>query len=58
MLVRMGKIAVEDIDRLRVYVDLDGTKIPSFMEDPQQYLKNLDRIAEMNGLTDVELANV
>lgn len=54
----MGKIAWQDIDVLRPYVELQDTQIPFFMEDMTSYRKHLDRIAEANGLTDEMLTAV
>lgn len=56
MLVRLGKVSHEDIERLRDYADLEETRVPFFMEDIKQYRQHLDRIAAANGLTDEVLA--
>ncbi|XP_060074501.1 putative tyrosine carboxypeptidase MATCAP2 [Ylistrum balloti] len=58
MMMRLGKVAYQDIDRLKGYADLEGTRVPTFMEDRATYIKHLDRIAEANGLTDQVLQNV
>ncbi|XP_076449561.1 microtubule-associated tyrosine carboxypeptidase 1-like [Babylonia areolata] len=58
LLVRMGKVAHGDIDRLMDHFQLDGTRIPSFMEDLSAYRRQLNHIAECNGLTDSVLADV
>ncbi|OWF52391.1 uncharacterized protein KIAA0895-like [Mizuhopecten yessoensis] len=55
MMMRLGKVAFQDIERLRGYADLEGTRVPTFMEDRTSYIKHLDRIAEANGLTDLVL---
>ncbi|PVD20897.1 hypothetical protein C0Q70_19060 [Pomacea canaliculata] len=52
MLMRLGKIAHEDVDRLSELSVLDNTRIPSFMMDMKKYICQLDYIAECNGLTD------
>lgn len=52
LLIRLGKIAWQDIDILRPYAELQDTQVPFFMEDMTAYRKHLDRIAEANGLTD------
>nr|XP_022344544.1 uncharacterized protein KIAA0895-like [Crassostrea virginica]XP_022344545.1 uncharacterized protein KIAA0895-like [Crassostrea virginica] len=58
MLIRLGKIAWQDIDAIQSYADLQDTQIPFFMEDMTAYRKHLDRIAEANGLTDEILTAV
>ncbi|XP_033752755.1 uncharacterized protein KIAA0895-like [Pecten maximus] len=58
MMMRLGKVAYQDVDRLKGYADLEGTRVPTFMEDRTSYIKHLDRIAEANGLTDLVLQNV
>lgn len=52
MLVRLGKIAWEDIEKLEAIADLENTRIPFFMEDIKHYHSCLDKIVEANGLTD------
>lgn len=52
MLMRLGKIAHEDVDRLSELSVLDNTRIPCFMMDMKKYICQLDYIAECNGLTD------
>ena len=58
LLVRLGKVAHGDIERLVDHCQLDGTRIPSFMNDLTVYRKQLNHIAECNGLTDSMLADV
>ncbi|KAL3859923.1 hypothetical protein ACJMK2_010106 [Sinanodonta woodiana] len=58
LLVRLGKIAFEDINMLKDYTDVKNTRIPFFMEDLNTYHKLLDRIAEANALTDDVLREV
>ncbi|KAK7114108.1 hypothetical protein V1264_000228 [Littorina saxatilis] len=58
LLVRLGKVAHNDIERLVEHCQLDGTRIPSFMTDLRAYRKQLNHIATCNGLTDSLLADV
>ncbi|KAL5022432.1 hypothetical protein ScPMuIL_001587 [Solemya velum] len=58
LLVRLGKISFQDIDKAIGYANLENTKIPFFMEDMEQYHRHLDRIAETNGLTRDVLADL
>lgn len=58
MMMRLGKVAYQDVERLKGYADLEGTRVPTFMENRNSYIKHLDRIAEANGLTDHVLQDV
>lgn len=58
MLIRLGKIAWEDIGKLESIADLENTRIPFFMEDLKHYHSCLDKIAEANCLTAEVLEDV
>lgn len=60
MLVRLGKVAYKDVDRLCVtdIAQLDNTRIPWFMDDLSVYRYQLDHIADTNGLSDSVLSAV
>lgn len=58
LLVQLGKISWEDIDKVELLGNLDESKVPFFMEDLTVYHKHLDRICEANGLTDDVLREV
>jgi len=60
LLVRLGKVAYEDVDRECVteLAQLDKTRIPWFMDDLNIYRKQLDHIAKVNGLKDDILSSV
>jgi hypothetical protein len=58
LLVQLGKISWEDIDKVALLGNLDDTKIPFFMQDLEAYHKYLDRICEANDLTDDILEDV
>jgi hypothetical protein len=58
LLVRLGKVAHGDIDRLLDHATLEDTRIPSFMNDLSEYRKQLNHIAETNGLMDSLLREV
>ncbi|KAK7498843.1 hypothetical protein BaRGS_00009935 [Batillaria attramentaria] len=58
MLVRLGKVAHGDVDRLMEHCQVEGTRIPSFMNDLAQYRQQLNNIAFCNGLTDTMLEDV
>ena len=46
----MGKISYEDIDKLRPHFNSVKTKIPTFMQDIDQYKQHLERIVQVNNL--------
>ncbi|XP_067652132.1 putative tyrosine carboxypeptidase MATCAP2 [Haliotis asinina] len=58
LLLKLGKIAHEDIEMLEEYADLENTRIPNFMHNMTIYRQHVDRIAQCNGLTDQVLADV
>lgn len=58
LLMELGKIAWEDIGRLEPFAELENTRIPFFMKDIQHYHNCLDKIVEVNGLTDEVLEDV
>lgn len=58
LLMRLGKVAHGDIDKLVNHGQLEGTRVPSFMSNLSEYRKQLNHIAETNGLTDDILSQV
>ncbi|XP_064610945.1 putative tyrosine carboxypeptidase MATCAP2 isoform X3 [Liolophura sinensis] len=58
LLLSLGKIAYQDVDRLKELADLGNTRIPGFMRDYDNYKRCLDRVATVNGLTEEVLAGV
>merc|ERR1712224_858619 len=46
----MGKVSYEDIEMLRPHYNPTKTKIPTFMQDIDQYRNLLDRIVQTNNL--------
>nr|XP_054748680.1 microtubule-associated tyrosine carboxypeptidase-like [Lytechinus pictus] len=59
-LVKMGRVAYQDIERLRnEAVFAEGVvSVPSFMADKDKYLQNLNEIRLKNRLTDKDLCEV
>lgn len=49
-LCRMGKVALEDVEKFKDLMNVEGTKIPQFMMDMDAYRNHLDRIVETNQL--------
>ena len=58
LLIRLGKIDWQDIEKLAPMADLENTRIPFFMKDLQFYHECLDKIVEANALTDDVLEDV
>ncbi|XP_043937374.1 uncharacterized protein KIAA0895-like homolog [Protopterus annectens] len=58
LLVRLGKVSYEDVDKLRLLATLDRTRIPHFMMDQERYVEQLDHIVAVNGLNDDELCQL
>ena len=50
LLTQMGKVSYEDIEMLRPHYRAEKTKIPTFMQDIDQYRNLLDRIVQTNNL--------
>ncbi|CAH1268768.1 KIAA0895L [Branchiostoma lanceolatum] len=57
-LMRMGKVSWRDLGRLQEHMQTDGTRIPSFMDNLDQYRKLLDYIVMANGLSDDQASGV
>uniref|UniRef100_A0A8C5M3S0 KIAA0895 n=1 Tax=Leptobrachium leishanense TaxID=445787 RepID=A0A8C5M3S0_9ANUR len=55
LLMAMGKISFEDINRLKHMAVRKGTKIPDFLKDTRQYMNHLNNIMKVNRLTDEKL---
>merc|ERR1712226_705597 len=52
-LIQLGKVAFEDVNRLKKLANKDEVFIvPSFMHDKEEYLNRLDFIMNKNGLRD------
>ncbi|XP_053324041.1 putative tyrosine carboxypeptidase MATCAP2 [Spea bombifrons] len=52
LLISMGKISYEDIERLKDFAVLDNARIPQFLQDKSRYMECLERIMEVNELSD------
>ncbi|XP_023665501.2 putative tyrosine carboxypeptidase MATCAP2 [Paramormyrops kingsleyae] len=55
LLMALGKVSFEDVDRLKGLAVMDHVRIPHFLQDQARYLGQLEKIMEVNRLTDVEL---
>ncbi|XP_069073407.1 microtubule-associated tyrosine carboxypeptidase 1 [Pleurodeles waltl] len=56
MLVALGKVSYEDVDRLKKFAMLENPRIPHFLRDQERYQQQLDYIIEVNQLNDEELS--
>ncbi|XP_075442739.1 putative tyrosine carboxypeptidase MATCAP2 isoform X2 [Ascaphus truei] len=55
LLTSMGKVSFEDVDRLKDLAVLDNMRIPQFLQDRSRYMEYLEKIMQVNELTDAEL---
>ncbi|KAG7469658.1 hypothetical protein MATL_G00131180 [Megalops atlanticus] len=55
LLTALGKVSYEDIDRLAVLATMEHVRIPHFLQDQARYREQLDKIMEVNQLTDEQL---
>ncbi|XP_061112185.1 putative tyrosine carboxypeptidase MATCAP2 [Conger conger] len=55
LLMSLGKVSYEDIDRLRGLAVMERTRLPHFLRDRGRYARQLHRIMEVNQLSDAEL---
>lgn len=58
LLTSLGKVAFEDVERLRPFAQLENTRLPHFMRDMEKYYHHLNHIMEMNQLSDEELQSL
>ncbi|XP_075247285.1 microtubule-associated tyrosine carboxypeptidase 1-like [Convolutriloba macropyga] len=57
-LMRCGKLAWEDVERVKGLADYENTRIPSFMRDMAFYRSRLDFILKINGLRDADFKSL
>ncbi|XP_018609837.1 uncharacterized protein KIAA0895 [Scleropages formosus] len=55
LLMALGKVSFEDVDRLKSLAAMDHVRIPHFLQDRALYMEQLKKIMEVNHLTDEEL---
>ncbi|XP_024151622.1 uncharacterized protein KIAA0895 [Oryzias melastigma] len=58
LLMALGKVSFEDVDRLRVLAQMDNSRIPHFMQDEVKYSEQLTKIITVNQLSDEELKTI
>ncbi|XP_013997938.1 uncharacterized protein KIAA0895 isoform X1 [Salmo salar] len=55
LLMSLGKVSYEDVDRLKGLAQMEPVRIPHFLQDTACYAEQLEKIMEVNQLTDEEL---
>ncbi|KAK9526190.1 hypothetical protein VZT92_014903 [Zoarces viviparus] len=55
LLMALGKVSFEDVDRLKALAQMENVRIPHFMQDQARYAEQLEKIMAVNQLTDEEL---
>ncbi|XP_054427244.1 putative tyrosine carboxypeptidase MATCAP2 [Pteronotus mesoamericanus] len=55
LLTALGKVSYEDVDRLKALAATENTRVPHFLQDQRRYREQLEKIMEVNELTDREL---
>ncbi|XP_072530785.1 putative tyrosine carboxypeptidase MATCAP2 isoform X2 [Salminus brasiliensis] len=55
LLTALGKVSYEDVERLKGLAVMEHVRIPHFLQDQSRYSEQLQKIMEVNQLTDEEL---
>uniref|UniRef100_A0A8C5K2A0 Microtubule associated tyrosine carboxypeptidase 2 n=1 Tax=Jaculus jaculus TaxID=51337 RepID=A0A8C5K2A0_JACJA len=55
LLTALGKVSYEDVDRLKELAVTENIRVPHFLQDHSRYMGHLEKIMEVNELTDAEL---
>ncbi|RXM99290.1 hypothetical protein EOD39_11820 [Acipenser ruthenus] len=55
LLTALGKVSYEDVDRLKEIAMMENVRIPYFLQDQHRYMEQLNKIMEVNQITDAEL---
>ncbi|ROK35650.1 hypothetical protein DPX16_17393 [Anabarilius grahami] len=58
LLMALGKVSYEDVERLKGVALMDHVRIPHFLQDQARYTEQLHKIMEVNQLTDEELCSI
>ncbi|KAM8767586.1 uncharacterized protein KIAA0895-like isoform X1 [Acanthopagrus latus] len=58
LLMALGKVSFEDVDRLKALAQMENVRIPHFMQDQARYAEQLTKIMAVNQLTDEELKTI
>ncbi|XP_060226978.1 putative tyrosine carboxypeptidase MATCAP2 isoform X3 [Meriones unguiculatus] len=58
LLTALGKVSYEDVERLKGLAVTENMRVPHFLLDHSRYREHLEKIMEVNELTDAELKNL
>ncbi|XP_069317697.1 putative tyrosine carboxypeptidase MATCAP2 isoform X2 [Eulemur rufifrons] len=58
LLTALGKVSYEDVDRLKGLAVIENMRVPHFLQDYSRYMEHLQKIMEVNELTDRELKDL
>nr|XP_020038521.1 uncharacterized protein KIAA0895 homolog isoform X3 [Castor canadensis] len=58
LLTALGKVSYEDVDRLKGLAVTENMRVPHFLQDHGRYMEHLEKIMEVNELTDTELKDL
>uniref|UniRef100_A0A7N5KG55 Microtubule associated tyrosine carboxypeptidase 2 n=1 Tax=Ailuropoda melanoleuca TaxID=9646 RepID=A0A7N5KG55_AILME len=58
LLTALGKVSYEDVDRLKGLAVTENMRVPHFLQDHDRYMEHLEKIMEVNELTDRELKDL
>uniref|UniRef100_G3VLR5 Microtubule associated tyrosine carboxypeptidase 2 n=1 Tax=Sarcophilus harrisii TaxID=9305 RepID=G3VLR5_SARHA len=58
LLTTLGKVSFEDVDRLKTLAVTENLRVPHFLQDSDRYMEQLQKIMEVNELTDKELQDL
>ncbi|XP_063121422.1 putative tyrosine carboxypeptidase MATCAP2 isoform X16 [Rattus norvegicus] len=58
LLTALGKVSYEDVDRLKELAVTENMRVPHFLHDHSRYMEHLEKIMEVNELTDAELKHL
>ncbi|XP_057211696.1 putative tyrosine carboxypeptidase MATCAP2 isoform X2 [Triplophysa rosa] len=58
LLMALGKVSFEDVERLKGLALMEHVRIPHFLQDRMRYSEQLHKIMEVNQLTDQELCTL
>ncbi|XP_019581879.2 putative tyrosine carboxypeptidase MATCAP2 isoform X1 [Rhinolophus sinicus] len=58
LLTALGKVSYEDVDRLKGLAVTENMRVPHFLQDHDRYMEHLEKIMEVNELTDRELRDL
>lgn len=52
------QVSYEDVDRLKGLAVTENMRVPHFLQDHDRYMEHLEKIMEVNELTDRELKDL